>query len=355
MFFWFGGWEHTKQHTIIGPPSGPQFDYQFKLIIHYNSVTDSGKDIYCDSNCRGDFGDLRFKNSDNNLLDYWIEEKTDFDNASIWVEIPYIPAYPSTINIFMQYGNPDVSTTSDGEATFSIFDDFNDGLFDTTLWENISQSQGVVVESGGVLELNSPPGRNTKAQICTVTSYTGELAVHVRWQTKTPPNMGGAGIIRVTDDIDSDMNDEGFEFWWGGISWALNNFTFLERDFQSNVSDITPLLVNWYKIELRILADYAEIVIDETEQDSLQSTQDYTDTETLEVGMRVNSWIGAQQSRITEYDYIFLRKLCDVEPAHGETSYLPKPFIETLLGLTLVSVGVIVIIATAFLFLKKMS
>lgn len=93
----------------------------------------------------------------------------------------------------------------------------------------------------------------------------------------------------------------------------------MERDFQRNVSDFAPLVDNWYNIELRILAEYAEMIIDNTVQGSLQSTHDYTDTETLEIGLRVNSWTDAQQSRITEYDWVFLRKLCDPEPTHGET------------------------------------
>lgn len=68
---------------------------------------------------------------------------------------------------------------------------------------------------------------------------------------------------------------------------------------------------------MKILADYAEIVIDDAEQGSLQSNQDYTDTETLELGMRVNSWVDASQPRVTEYDWVFLRKLCDPEPLSG--------------------------------------
>lgn len=310
-------WSYSKEYVIVGSPSGDLTNYQTKTIIHFGSGIDAGEHVYCDSNCREDFGDIRFKDANGDLIDYWIEEKTDFDIATIWVEVPLIPAYPSITNIVILYGNPSASTTSNGEATFPIFDDFDDDVFNIVLWEDISQAQGVVTESGGVLELSSPPGDDTQAQICSVSSYTGELAVHAKWRTRTSPNHGGAGIIRVTDDIDPDMNDEGFECWWGGISWALDNFTFLERGYQRNVLDITPLLDNWYNIELRILAEYAEMVIDDAIQASLQSTQDYTDTETLEIGLRVNSWVDASQPRETEYDWVFLRKLCDPEPLCG--------------------------------------
>lgn len=318
---WSSDWVCTKQHEILGSPSGPLFEYQIKLILHYGSGTDTGEDIYCDSKCRGDFGDIRFTDSSDNILDYWIEKKTDFEKASIWCEVPYIPAYPETTSIFIQYGNPDATTTSNGETTFPIFDDFEDGLFNTILWEDISHGSGSVSESNGVLQLNSPTAPNSTAQIRSKASFTGKCAVHTKWRFKTQSSIGGAGIIRVSDAISStqEIEDLGLEFWWGGISWAQNKFMLLERDVARTFLDTTPLHNQFYDIRMKVLEASAKVELAGIEEASISSTHDYTDTETLEIGLRSNCWVDSPEARITEYDYVFLRKLSSLEPTHGET------------------------------------
>jgi len=176
------GWECRKGHDIIGSPSGAQVDYQMRLVVHYGSGTDYGEDIYCNSLCKGDFGDIRFTDSDGNMMHYWMEEKTDFDKATIWVKVPYIPSYPNRTEIYTQYGNPDASTISNGKATFLIFDDFNDNSFNTSLWEDISAPGGSVSETGGVLQLNSPPGSRTCACVRSKVTYTGECSCSINWR-----------------------------------------------------------------------------------------------------------------------------------------------------------------------------
>ena len=77
-----------------------------------------------DPDMQADFDDVRFVNYDfSQVLDYWIETKTDSTTATIWVEVPSLPASTST-DIYMLYGNADVSTTSNGNNTFIFFDDF---------------------------------------------------------------------------------------------------------------------------------------------------------------------------------------------------------------------------------------
>jgi len=48
----------------------------------------------------------------------------------------------------MYYGNSTASTASDGEATFLLFDDFNDASFDTAKWD---VKNNAPVEAGGVI------------------------------------------------------------------------------------------------------------------------------------------------------------------------------------------------------------
>jgi hypothetical protein len=64
-----GQWTYKKSHSIVGSTAGALTNYQMKFIVHYGSGTDSGEDVYCDSQCRTDFDDIRFTDSNGNLLD----------------------------------------------------------------------------------------------------------------------------------------------------------------------------------------------------------------------------------------------------------------------------------------------
>ncbi|MDH4222275.1 MAG: DUF2341 domain-containing protein [candidate division Zixibacteria bacterium] len=69
--------------------------------------------------------DIRFTESDGlTLIDHWTEYWEDAaESSSVWLKIPQIPALDSII-VYIYYGNPIADDSSDGEATFEFFDDF---------------------------------------------------------------------------------------------------------------------------------------------------------------------------------------------------------------------------------------
>lgn len=77
------------------------------------------------AHARADGGDLRFTDSDRTtLLSYWIQSYISATRtASIWVRVPEIPA-SSIKTIYLWYNNYAATTTSNGDATFEFFDDF---------------------------------------------------------------------------------------------------------------------------------------------------------------------------------------------------------------------------------------
>jgi len=105
---WLQGWNYRKSH-VINPASGAGTNYQVKITAHYGSGTDSDGDVYLNSHCRTDFGDVRFTKSDGvTLLDYWMESKVDGDYAIFWVEIADdLSSNPVTIYVY--YGNSNVT------------------------------------------------------------------------------------------------------------------------------------------------------------------------------------------------------------------------------------------------------
>ncbi|MCD6583645.1 MAG: DUF2341 domain-containing protein [Candidatus Omnitrophica bacterium] len=132
---WLSGWGYRKSHKIVGSTAGTVSDYQIRIKVHYGSGTDSGEDVYLNGKCQSDFGDIRFTDSDGvTELPYWMEEKVDGDYAIFWVKVPSIPANPNTATIYIYYGKPNATTTSNGDDTFIFFDDFESMDIDTNKW-----------------------------------------------------------------------------------------------------------------------------------------------------------------------------------------------------------------------------
>jgi len=119
------GWSYRKSINISGSTAGAQTNYTIRIRVYYGSGSDSPPNVYCSSNCRTDFGDIRFTKSDGTtLLDYWMAKKVDSSYADFWVEVDSIKTSPFSTGIFVYYGNAGVSTTSNGQNTFIAFDDF---------------------------------------------------------------------------------------------------------------------------------------------------------------------------------------------------------------------------------------
>jgi len=171
---WLVGWSYRKSH-VINPSSGAGTNYQVKITVHYGSGTDSGADVYLGGKCRTDFGDIRFTCSDKvTLIDYWMENKVDGDYATFWVEVPdNLDSNSATIYVY--YGNSSATTTSNGNNTFILFDDFIGSSIDTTKW---SVTSGSVSVSNGYLTMTGSSVYNTVISKATIdNSANFEIAV----------------------------------------------------------------------------------------------------------------------------------------------------------------------------------
>lgn len=135
-------WDYRKSHVISGSSAGAQTNYQVQFVVHRTTGTDSGVDVYVGTKVADDYDDLRFTASDGvTFLDYWIES-SDSSSATVWVEVPSIPASPDTITIYMYYGNASAAAISNGDNTFSMFDDFTGTSLDTNKWSLVGSSYG---------------------------------------------------------------------------------------------------------------------------------------------------------------------------------------------------------------------
>ena len=162
--WWNSNWDYRKKITITGASSA-KTNYQIEMDVNYGSGTDSGKSVYLNSKCQTDFDDIRFISSDGSTeIDYWREEYTASDDATFWVKVPSIPASPSTVEIYIYYGNSGVVTTSNFSNTFPnnhILDGESETLDGTKNydWFEIKNSGTINITTGQSLTINARVAR----------------------------------------------------------------------------------------------------------------------------------------------------------------------------------------------------
>lgn len=140
------GYAYMKAHTI-GGNGGGLYGCQVKLTVHRGAGVDHGEDVYLDNHARSWPGDIRFTNSTDSPLSYWIEA-SDADTAVVWVKIDYIPACPEVATVKMYYGKEGDSGASSGQDTFVWFADFTDAGESARQWEEVPGSGEITVASG---------------------------------------------------------------------------------------------------------------------------------------------------------------------------------------------------------------
>jgi len=107
---------YSKRKSITVSNSGSTLtNYQMKFTVYRSTGTDSGFNVYVGTNCQDDYEDIRFTNSTNTVLDYWIESY-DASSAVIWVEADSLNSGNATLNLY--YGNTGATSASSGTNTF---------------------------------------------------------------------------------------------------------------------------------------------------------------------------------------------------------------------------------------------
>ena len=130
---WLSGWRYKQAITINNTlNSNTLTNYQVLVSLDTRSLISAGK-------MRSDCGDIRFVDSDGGLISYWLESGCNSDCTRIWVKVPSIPG-GSTKMIYFYYGNSAATTQSNGTATFEFFDDFDDGVIDSSKWTGVQRA-----------------------------------------------------------------------------------------------------------------------------------------------------------------------------------------------------------------------
>lgn len=97
---------------------------------------------------RSDFADVRFYDSEDNPLPFYLVWKEDGDYAVFVIKFSSIPESPDRITVRMDFGDNHYPSDSDPDAVYDFYDDFASGL-DTDVWDvdeglNYSVTDGVL-------------------------------------------------------------------------------------------------------------------------------------------------------------------------------------------------------------------
>jgi len=299
MMGWLGGWQYRKSH-VVNSASGAGTGYQVRIKAHYGSGTDSGEDVYLNSHCRTDFGDVRFTDDDGvTLLDYWMEEKVDSDYAVFWVEVAD-DLSSSNATIYIYYGKSDATTTSNGDNTFIFFDDFEDGSIDNDKW---TVSSGTWVEENGVLKQTNT-SETEDHHIYSTINVGYDIALHAKCYRNIGTTWHFGTLIRASGDQQN--------FYLGVYEIGTNTLSLGRKkngDWSGwlDTQSFTVNLDTWYK---SIFKAYDTDI--EFEDEESGTTVSYASAEDLaqKIGLHCR---GGE----TWFDNIFVRKYVDPEPSHG--------------------------------------
>ena len=123
-----------EMKTMVAAACLPSWSYRVPIVIENSSsqvLTDQQISIQLNTlqlisegKMRSQGADIRFVDKNDELLSHWINESTyNSMNTEIWVKLSSLAANTKD-TIYLFYGNASAPSTSDGEHTFLLFDDF---------------------------------------------------------------------------------------------------------------------------------------------------------------------------------------------------------------------------------------
>jgi len=276
------------------------------------------------TNCRTDFGDIRFTEDDGETeLDYWLEGKVDSDYADFWIKIPTIPADPGTVTIYMYYGKADATTTSDLDATDFLFSDHFPGVgLDGAKWDEASLGAATLAVASSILTLAHTAAINDKYAI-----KTKDLRQYkaVRYRARYPASeiarsiMGEGwmeGLTHATIPCYPDFTDNSALAGPWGVTIAATCY----KDSGAPVTDDFLTAPDWNSFEVYehiwrtgVLSIYKEDILIAEITSGVPTASLYWLFTTF-----THPTIAPAAARQIDVDWVIIREYCYPESAHGD-------------------------------------
>lgn len=195
---WLSGYTYRNEHYITGNTSwgASQTNYHITIDVYRSSGTNSDNDVYVGTNCQNDYDDIRFTDSSDNLLDYWIQDGYTSSAATIWIEYPTLTTGNNTL--YMYYGNAGASAYTNGLNTFQLYDHFTGTSLNASQWSyseiDGGSGSGSVSVSGSILTLTAHESWSG-ALVDSISTFAPNMSVKF-YMYPTPTAGWGAGSER---------------------------------------------------------------------------------------------------------------------------------------------------------------
>ncbi len=299
---WYdNNWQKRKVATVDNSLTASNLiDYQIRLEVNY------------DSDMNADFSDLRFTDSDGTTpIDFWVQSYISGTSAVVWVEVPNIPA-SNTSDIYMYYGNNAAVSASNGENTFLLFDDFDDGNIDVGKWLEVDPNNEMTESAGKLhfVRLSSSVGW-TKGIIANTTFPRSNLSLEADYKWENNNSSWDAIMFGWHDSgTNPDFRNLVYGYYNNGISGGTSIPVTVYEDGTGRSASGNWVLNQDYDIRVRIKQGggaYYERSID----NGLNWEISLEDTYSTETNLKP-AW--AFHSGTHSFDNVRVRKWTDNEP-----------------------------------------
>jgi len=270
-------------------------------VNHVVLAQDGDDHAILNGSVRADFGDVRFTELDGNTeLDYWLEVLSNGQYAHLWVEFDTIPISPGSNTFYIYYDNAVQTTTSDIKATAVIGDDWEDGVLDLALWDDINGG-GTVVEGGGVLQVIQVAGVRGELRSDITYPIGYESRMRVRMPFYGP--LFGAAINGLDDYSDRWQQHTAGD---APAAWRLTS----EDEGVSSQDDFGTGDVNYHTWVHRLYSGHLIVILDGCQElDKVINIPDEP--------MKMWALSPQNNGEFIESDWWFVRKYVTPEPTFG--------------------------------------
>ena len=227
--------------------------YQQDIVIHRSAGTDYEETsgglniwhIHVGSQCKTDYGDLRFTDRYGNELSYYLWPDYDLDSGKFCVKLD---SADKTGTLSIWFGNSKAKTTSNGDAVYEFFDQFDGSEIDTIKWDTslIGSYTGGV--SDGILSITALSSVERYLEIKKSGSridFSGDYIVSTRCKIDSVRDGNGrAGIVHKSET----PNGHGY---CALISGAGNAFRALNDQVRWGSAKESITADTWYIVSAR--------------------------------------------------------------------------------------------------------
>ncbi len=299
---WLAGYDHRKPLAInAGVNAGT--GYQIQVRVGESSGA-AGFDLHLGGRALNFPNDVRFTDNDGTTgLGHWLESTTGSApnrTATFWVKVN--DDLNSSQSIFTYYRKSADASGSNGDATFSFFDDFPGASIDGAKWITDNATGWSV--TGGELR-----GTNTSGRIRSQTAFNSGVILETKYRSVTRPTNGNMALGFWASTSDS--------FGWlnhpasGGGDYMRINSGWTGIANECNVPVIARMTVRATQVDFLVTRqDTGAVWHDRPNNNSTVSN------ERIALGHRYDN-SNLNQTYNAFWDWVRVRKNADTTPVLG--------------------------------------